>query len=344
MAFQLKATTALPGVACRRMGGSALPASGAEVEEPPHAKDSSVSAMIERHMARKIDRSAASINGLMISQHFLLQLAVHGMGPEPDGEERVGEVLALEIDLLAAPRLDVRAASGNVGDEDRFARLQIGNRFQEALQPLAQGRHLLGGVLLKSLLHRFDDLAALEIAQHVHLHPLDLVGGDHLRGIVHRLLQVEARDVDLEPELLAQAHAHEVELLAAHLDHRLRDDAFALLGGERQREEQEGGHGCAHALQHTPLYGCGTLARPKSCARQGAEAELDSWPSMRCQERLPCASSCSRTTRTTSHCCKGRSRASARRSPSARRLATSSAPPSTEGRSIWSSPTGRCPA
>ena len=148
--------------------------------------------------------------------------------------------------------------SGNVGDGDAFSGAEIRNGLQELIESRLQLRHLRARVLLETGLHRLDDLAALEVAQHVHLDPLDLVGGDGLRRLLGRVLQIETGDVDLEPELLAQAHPHQVQLFSAGADGRLRGDALALLGHQWQRVEEENSQ-CDRAhgsLQRPQLHTC----------------------------------------------------------------------------------------
>src|SRR5436305_8557000 len=123
-----------PSGAPRRVGGAPLLRAGAALTLPSAR---SVAGTVPSPMWLR-GGILPNRGALPVAQHLALEIVVDRLPAEPHREERVGEVLPRNRDLLPAARFQQGAASRHVRDDDLLAALQIRNRLQEAVEPRLQ--------------------------------------------------------------------------------------------------------------------------------------------------------------------------------------------------------------
>ena len=139
-----------------------------------------------------------------------------------------------------------------------------GDAGGQLVEARLQLRHLAARVLLEALLVGAEDLVLLDGAEEVHAHRPGLVAGGDVLVRARGRLEVQAADIDLDDELLADAGAVELEGLALGGDGVGDVDAGHVAGpggrGGGGGDEQGGqGEGVLHGRSPGFVQGWGPL-------------------------------------------------------------------------------------
>src|SRR5262249_23304434 len=130
-------------------------------------------------------------------EHTALQVLVARLRPEPDGEERAGEVVTRNAPARLAVQRDLDARSGTPGERHRIPILHVRDERAELSDSILRGLVPHLPQLVGPTGHQ---AVAIDVAQELHGHALHLARVDDRVGVARTLLEVESAHVRLHAQ------------------------------------------------------------------------------------------------------------------------------------------------